>query len=422
MKALIKNKRGFAFPTVLGTFVLVTGIAAGLFIMISNMTLLVSSDFESNELNFDAVNNVQIARDLIRKNPAFYLDHTDGLNHRNQLISNLNNSVSINEVPNSDNIWRIQSTITDQTIFVDIRYIPPTESTPPLDENSTFEDYFNQFMNEDSDPHEASLILARNHFEAIISSENFIVPEGHDSIETFEELFDYIAAIAAIEENNIDPSDGNFRDTETDSFLYVSGDGEVEPGQNEGIIVDLGIVVFVDGNLTVRANVSSPTIEGNFYINGNLTFQVDGAHEPIYTLIGTFYVRDNFTFNVTGPPGNNHRGHLRLGSVERPTFIFAGGDVTITANGFETNNNGDHFAFIFADNFVYGGNPRRLRGDIFANTINLGDLLLDPPVINLMDIMSDATLLYNWALPSSLGAGGGNTTGGEIDESDFVSN
>ena len=74
MKSIIKSKRGFAFPTVLGTFVLVTGLVAGLFIMTMNMTMMVSSDAIHSEELFKARNNLDVFLDSVRTNNS--IDHT----------------------------------------------------------------------------------------------------------------------------------------------------------------------------------------------------------------------------------------------------------------------------------------------------------------------------------------------------------
>ena len=59
------SNKGFALPTVLGIFVFVTSLAAGLFILVMNTTLLVARDIEISEEDFTARNNLTVFLDVV---------------------------------------------------------------------------------------------------------------------------------------------------------------------------------------------------------------------------------------------------------------------------------------------------------------------------------------------------------------------
>lgn len=62
---LINNKKGFAIPVVLGVFVFVLGLVAGLFVIAFNLTYLVSADIERSEESFVAKNQLNVFLDYV---------------------------------------------------------------------------------------------------------------------------------------------------------------------------------------------------------------------------------------------------------------------------------------------------------------------------------------------------------------------
>ena len=59
------NKKGFALPTVLGTFVFLTSLVAGLFILVMNTTLFIVRDAETSEDDFRGRNSINVFLDSV---------------------------------------------------------------------------------------------------------------------------------------------------------------------------------------------------------------------------------------------------------------------------------------------------------------------------------------------------------------------
>lgn len=294
----LKSNRGFAFPTVLGTFVLVTGLVAGLFIMVMNMTVMVTSDSVRAEDEFEAMNRVQVATDYIYLNHHMLKDDFDELSG---LIENLFGQdllVNITEIE-KDTAWEIKT----QVRGMDNRYV---RSTIRMMSSST------------TDATDGSNI----HFESVddtLSTQGIILstfPSGGG-----------VSNLGSI---------GNNETLMIPSSQYLTAFNVDQHQNHRTLLVTEPHVLHIKGDFVINGN--GTTLNGNFVIDGNLIIQGNNAH-----LIGTFYVKGSVCVNRTG---NN----LALGTQSRQTFLFIDGDVTFSNNKVDNN-----FSIIRSNNLVHTG-------------------------------------------------------------------
>ena len=323
MKALIKNKRGFAFPTVLGTFVLVTSIAAGLFIMISNMTLMVSSDTnQSNEL-FDARTNLNLFLDMIEKSDTqtqsnMLNELKNSLSLLDDLDSNLDSELNwaeqqFNQLCEMENI----STTLDIMCTLGLT-LSPESSTEVL------------IVVHIKDPH-------------FITGRIFASTDGGGVI---------------IDPENVDQT-GNFTDgTVIDgNWNFINDSGDLAEVITIGEHGDGTLVINGDlSMINTATNDRSITVNGNIVVMGDLNLLNDNtgsATKPNdITINGDIRVIGNV--NIT--TDHNRRDIIINGDIVAARSASGeGGNVTLTAN--------ENRSYIFVIGTIYAENSVTLTTD-----------------------------------------------------------
>ena len=82
------NKKGFALPIVLGTFVFITSLTAGLFILVMNTTLLIARDIEVSNDDFTGRNNLTVFFDVVENEGKVNEAWLELLSLEKEIISN----------------------------------------------------------------------------------------------------------------------------------------------------------------------------------------------------------------------------------------------------------------------------------------------------------------------------------------------
>lgn len=111
-------------------------------------------------------------------------------------------------------------------------------------------------------------------------------------------------------------------------FWYISGNVTIPDRKN--LTIQEGYILVVNGNLEMGQR---STFTGTVIVSGNFT--VDGASNKYETVRGTIYSGGNF---LSDP-------QLNLGTVSRPTFIFAKNDITI-------NKQTRYYAYFLSNRFI----------------------------------------------------------------------
>ena len=343
MKALIKNKRGFAFPTVLGTFVLVTSIAAGLFIMVMNMTMMVSSDSESSEQLFNARNSIDVYLDAVLANESI-LAYEDLI-----ILDDLRIELGLQPPEQTSDINRVR-------IFYELSSNKQISSYILFGTTGsnviTIEDVIDQVSNHESAP------LGFNHSwdEDTVITGDWTINQTHG-------------------EGNIQVADGK--------TLYIDGQFQLLVS-NQAKFNIVGNVCFLDEstvkstnqeggnqvNISINGDMCSydnlvfnSQNQGNIQLNGNL--DVEGDLDFIATNQGSHKI------DVTGNVSVS--GNTNIETANQGSFILDG---DLNVNGtldIKASNGGDHGVNIKGDTIVLGNTLLETRNNGF---IDLGGKLI----------------------------------------------
>lgn|GEM_PF-487370 len=116
-----------------------------------------------------------------------------------------------------------------------------------------------------------------------------------------------------------------------DGFWYINGDVTIPDKRN--LTIEDGFVLVINGNFTMG---SRSTYTGTVIVNGNVT--IDGASNKYETVEGTIYCSGSFLSDAD----------LNLGSSNRPTFIFAMQNITIDSRT-------RYYGYFMSNNFYLNG-------------------------------------------------------------------
>ena len=383
MKALIKNKRGFAFPTVLGTFVLVTSIAAGLFIMVMNMTMMVSSEEERSGDNIDAINRVQAAVDFFYSNPNLLLNDENTTHIQERF------GVGVDYTQEDDYIWKIYRQTGTNTVSAFISF-NVSQGSPIVNPGT------GSLEISADDPANAGSTLLNSFIHQYFESMELGAIDEEITFSTTTELLLFVK-----NESLTNPDISN-QDTlsnyNVNSHVFIN-DELSSTNRSQEANIEEPYIIFIEGDLTIQMSASME-FRGNYIIGGNLTLDVTGNNTGTHHLVGTFYVQGDVIVS------NNVR--LGLGEIDRPTFLFVAGNINLGSQGLATGNN---YAFIFANQIMQtqSGN-RNVVGQIFVNEnhnilnfFNITPLDLSSPIPNNNSDITYKDKFFHWALPTSIG-------------------
>ncbi len=366
---LIKSKSGMGLPMVLGITVFVIGLAATLMSYIIFQSRLVEIEINQSEDYQNAVSDVRTALNIISREQ----------NLSPEFLVSLENYFNISIENYNEHVLMITSMINQNDQII-------SYMTGTVQEVSTFDTLFEHTGSEDNFVL-SPLVTPTNLLttfvpEFIDNSFHWIEPES--GFTSFDEIMDYILELT------VQGSTFHYRtphDLESQWqpnawwYWYVDGDVEILPGSRrennlvKNLRVQDGQILFINGNLTMHEN---STIYGNVVVNGNLTIVGKGNSEQ--GIEGTLYVNGDV----------NIAKNLRLGTEERPSFVFAEGSINLgnTVNG---------YGYFLSHTFDgKQGNIQIIGGVYTSGSKNIPPQDIEP------NEMFNETFLYDYAIPSQI--------------------
>ena len=370
---ILMNKKGMGLPMVLGITVFIIGLSATLMSYIVFQARLVEYDIEESENYFNAVSNVSSALNYMSQNPNMVEDE----------IISLANYLNITIEKNENGLYIITSSIDENNEVVSYM----TGSTLNTDIDEVIFDYNGTEDAFDLSPVVTSEILLSDYMPSYVIQTLGLedVPENMNSYDDVMSYMEDLADqdfIANISSSDLEKMKTAFI-TET---TYVSSDVELDRDQD--LIVSSGNILFIDGNLNMDRDT---LLYGNIIINGDV-----GIDNNDTEIIATLYINGDLVIN------NN----LTLGTIDRPTFIFVTGDVTIK-------NNISGYAYIIADAIEIGNNVGIIGGIYTHDEFEHGN-----NVYIQENLYLDISKLYDFAVPSQIRVP--SEDDGSSDDSDYI--
>ncbi len=364
---ILRNKKGMGLPMVLGITVFVIGLAATLMSYIVFQAKLVQIDIDQTEDYHNAVSDVSAVLNIISREQnldPLYLRQLE--TYFNITIENYNENVLIvTSMINENNqvisymTGSIQEVSTIETIFE----FTGTETNFDLSPLVTPENLLSEYIPE----------YLENTFDFIDTETEFT---------SFDDIMAYIEALTIEGSTFIEKSESdltNMSEPYVNSYWYID-----EPvnlvHSNKKNYRNLGVadgkILFINGDLDLSKGT---TLTGNIVINGNLDL-TSGNYNGYSNLQGTFYVNGDVTL-----PNS-----LNLGTVERPTFVFATGHI-------ELSNWTDGVGYFLSDSFEGQEGQITIQGGVYSAE---KPKLSPRPIESNPDL--DESILYDYAIPTQI--------------------
>lgn len=336
---ILKNKQGIGLPMVLGIIVFVIGITASMMSYIVFQSKIVEIDIKQTEDYQNSVSDVSAALEIISRDQNLERNFLDELEiYFNVTITNYN-----------DSFYTITSMIDDKDQV--ISYI--TGSTA---ESDMYDTLF-QHTGTENDFNLSPLVTPTNMLTTFIpgyigNSFSWITPQT--GFTSFNQVMNYIKDLSRQGSTFQYKQPRDLEDQwqpEAWWYWYVDGDVEIENGKKNtnnfvrNLRVQDGQILFINGDLTMH---EGSTIYGNVVVNGDLEIKGQGSSEQ--GIEGTIYVNGDVKIDK----------RLRLGTPERPSFIFANGDI-------ELDKHVSGVGYFLCDEFEGDHNTIRITGGVYAN-------------------------------------------------------
>lgn len=353
-----KNKKGIGLPTVLAIVTFIIGTAASLLSITFSQTKLVEKNIENSEAYQSAVYNVDAAvRVMIR---GLLTDPSYLTNQEN--ISEVEDYFNVLVTPHETvtSLWRVTSRVTD-TRSVTSYLSTQAGSSMSYEEGIDLFTFFSKSLSGDSKdlPSELLTDVLPAYFETYDIDE--LNPPKASDLDSVKSIAQYISKSTTflpitqflLNQNQI--IDGDF---------YINGNLTIY--SNNTLHIAEGRILFVTGNLTMQANSH---LIGNVVVGNNMDFTGNSSSQS--TFIGTVYIGNHFTSNT----------RLIMGLSDRPTFVFS--TLSNTINRYI-----EGFAFFTGTAFEYdvSGITSTISGAIYTDryTISRGTLIVNPIDIRLI--------------------------------------
>lgn len=353
-----KNKKGVGLPTVLAIVTFIIGTAASLLSITFSQSKLVEKNIENSEAYQSAVYNVDAAvRVMIR---GLLTDPSYLTNQEN--ISEVEDYFNVLVTPHETvtSLWRVTSRVTD-TRSVTSYLSTQAGSSMSYEEGIDLFTFFSKSLSGDSKdlPSELLTDVLPAYFETYDIDE--LNPPKASDLDSVKSIAQYISKSTTflpitqflLNQNQI--IDGDF---------YINGNLTIY--SNNTLHIAEGRILFVTGNLTMQANSH---LIGNVVVGNNMDFTGNSSSQS--TFIGTVYIGNHFTSNT----------RLIMGLSDRPTFVFS--TLSNTINRYI-----EGFAFFTGTAFEYdvSGITSTISGAIYTDryTISRGTLIVNPIDIRLI--------------------------------------
>jgi hypothetical protein len=213
----------------------------------------------------------------------------------------------------------------------------------------------------------------------------WITPET--TFTDFQSVVDYIRELA------LDGEGFEYKTSSAVSSINYSAipghwyiDGNVTIPKNKDLIVPDGKLLVIDGNLIMKENTE---IIGNIIVNGNVSINSKGSSTQ--GLKGTVYINGDLT------TGNK----TALGSIDRPTFVFAEGNITL-------GNNTTGYGYFLSNDFTAQQGNIYITGGVYTTlTPTLQNEVLPNPDLSYEDF-------YEYGIPEQIAIESTDPIEGEI--------
>lgn len=310
---LIKNKKAMGLPMVLGIVVFVIGISVSLLSYITFQSRLVEIDIKQTEDYQNAVSQLDAAVQIIAREQ----------NLDEQFLADIATYFELEIRSYNESVYAITSMVNNNDQII-------SYMTGSAGASDVYENLFS-YTGEENDFRLSPLITPSNMLAKVLptfieTNFSWITPETE--FRNFKEIMRYVERLAkqnnGFEYYKPEKLEEQWQPTAWWHW-YIDGDVEIENGdkKNSNYIRNLrvpdGRVLFINGDLTMH---EGSTIYGNVVINGDLEIKGKGNSEQ--GIEGTIY--------LTGELESDK--NLRLGTVDRPTFIFSEDEIDLDKNVF----------------------------------------------------------------------------------------
>jgi len=364
------NKKGIGLPTVLGIVAFVIAITTTLLTYAIMQTKLIDRNIERTEAYANSVQAVDATLKIIVRDqnldPAF--------------LASLETYMGVSIDAYSASVYTVTSMVTASKSVTS--YITGSASS-----NSTYDTLFVNTGEEPGfllSPLITPTTLLSTFLPTFIET-TFPSLTPETNFTSFQSVVDYIFSLTL--------SSGSYvrrlpTTITSQSNPIVSGhwyiDGSVTLPKNKNLTIPAGYLLFINGNLTMDQN---SILNGNAVINGNLI--INGKGKSIEQMSGTFYVNGNIQTSKS----------ITLGTVTKPTFALAEGDITL-------GNNVSGFGYFLSQNFSGNQGNVNITGGVYAAvSANL------PPNGIIPNTSLNETDFYSFAIPTVISTEGGSSGG-----------
>lgn len=298
---ILKQKKGIGLPAVLGIVAFVLGTTATFLSYVFFQARLTDRVIEQNELYANAIADVRGALYLIARDK----------NLSPEYLRELEELLNVTITPLGDTLF----TITSKTL---VNNKPVTSYlSGSIRTVDTFDTIF-QYTGEEPTFVLSPLVTPSNLASSFLPTyiqNNFPSITPPTLFTDFQSVIDYVKTLA---QNNQGFEMKSPSDLTSLTHISPNGhwfiNGSVNIPHNKSLTIPSNRLLVIDGNLTLNRN---SRLYGNVIVNGNVT--VNGQGNSQQGIEGTIYMRGNFYTDK----------NLKLGTIERPTFVFAEGGVEL---------------------------------------------------------------------------------------------
>lgn len=300
---ILKNKKGIGLPAVLGIVAFVLGTTATFLSYIFFQAKLADRVIEQNEQYVNAVADVRGALFLIARDNNIspeYLEELEALFNVTIIpigdtLFSVTSRTLVNNKPVSSYLsGSVRTVDTFDTIFKYTGEEPTFELSPLVTPSNLASSYLPKYM--------------ETNFPSLTPKTLFT---------DFQSVIDYVKGLAQSNQGFEMKTPSNLTSLNTISptgHWFING--SVNIPNNKNLIIPNNRLLVIDGNLTLNRNSG---LYGNIIVNGNVT--INGQGNSQQTLEGTIYMKGNFVADKK----------LALGTLERPSFVFAEGSIVLGA-------------------------------------------------------------------------------------------
>lgn len=363
---IIKHKKGSALPTVIAITTLLLGAAATLMITAVEQAQLVEKNIVNTEKYNNAIYRVDASMQIIMRELSADPDYLKDLNNILAIETYLGVTITPSE---SYTLYSVSQAYTDTRLINS--YLSTTgEVVLPEEEQDDLENFI--LIQDPDQTEEVAFDSVSTLLEIYVENHNINPVETSSSNDSISDL---VYDIWIGDSFTTVSSSNSYRDGGLieDHFVFT---GNFTLNQNEILTIKEGYILFIKGDLIVREGAK---IYGNVVVSGNAIFRY--KRDTVTTFEGTLYADGDINID----------NEMILGTAIRPSFMFAGEDVTAerTLSG---------YGYFICDEFT--ADDGSITGGVIANQIDLNSLTIDS--FNLMTIYDK---FFAYALPLALQGG-----------------